>query len=158
MPLMNARPRAFNNRGGGIHNQHCFAANWLRKLCHCLCLFTDGHGLVSQLCSRFGIKEGGHTLKFTAHPSHGLFYLSRSGTESPGETDQRRPTAKQRHYGTTVPLQLLGGDWRPVEQLKSQVSGRPLLKVSCLHICLTLLSLMPTYLSLQSFFSGLPRG
>ncbi|XP_038592192.1 disintegrin and metalloproteinase domain-containing protein 12-like [Micropterus salmoides] len=31
-----------------------------------------------------------------------------------------RPTAKQKHYGTTVPLQLVGQDWKPISQLKSQ--------------------------------------
>ncbi|XP_022049875.1 disintegrin and metalloproteinase domain-containing protein 12 [Acanthochromis polyacanthus] len=31
---------------------------------------------------------------------------------------QHRP--KQKHYGTTVPLQLVGQDWKPISQLKSQ--------------------------------------
>ncbi|XP_026171154.1 disintegrin and metalloproteinase domain-containing protein 12 isoform X1 [Mastacembelus armatus] len=35
-------------------------------------------------------------------------------------TVQHRPTAEQKHYGTTVPLQLVGQDWKPISQLKSQ--------------------------------------
>ncbi|KAA8581420.1 hypothetical protein FQN60_003001 [Etheostoma spectabile] len=35
-------------------------------------------------------------------------------------TVQHRPTAKQKHYGITVPLQLVGQDWKPINQLKSQ--------------------------------------
>ncbi|KAM7370644.1 hypothetical protein PAMP_010173 [Pampus punctatissimus] len=35
-------------------------------------------------------------------------------------TVQRRQTAKQKHYGTTVPLQLIGQDWKPISQIKSQ--------------------------------------
>lgn len=38
-------------------------------------------------------------------------------------TVQHRPTAKQKHYGTTVPLQLVGQDWKPISQLKSQVKN-----------------------------------
>lgn len=29
-------------------------------------------------------------------------------------TGERRPTAKQKHYGTTVPLQLVGDEWKPI--------------------------------------------
>ncbi|XP_029384136.1 disintegrin and metalloproteinase domain-containing protein 12 isoform X2 [Echeneis naucrates] len=35
-------------------------------------------------------------------------------------TFQRSPTTRQTHYGTTVPLQLVGHDWKPISQLKSQ--------------------------------------
>nr|XP_057918322.1 disintegrin and metalloproteinase domain-containing protein 12-like isoform X3 [Doryrhamphus excisus] len=35
-------------------------------------------------------------------------------------TVQPRPTAKQKPYGTTVPLQLSGKDWKPIHQLQSQ--------------------------------------
>ncbi|XP_068439208.1 disintegrin and metalloproteinase domain-containing protein 12 [Clinocottus analis] len=35
-------------------------------------------------------------------------------------TAPHRPTAKQKHYGTTVPLQLVGQDWKPISRLKSQ--------------------------------------
>lgn len=34
---------------------------------------------------------------------------------------QRGATAKQERYDTAVPLQLVGGEWKPVSQLKSQV-------------------------------------
>ncbi|XP_074519639.1 disintegrin and metalloproteinase domain-containing protein 12 [Halichoeres trimaculatus] len=37
-----------------------------------------------------------------------------------GTNVQHRPTAKQKHYGTTVPLQLVGQDWKPISQLKPQ--------------------------------------
>ncbi|CAJ1080241.1 disintegrin and metalloproteinase domain-containing protein 12-like isoform X1 [Xyrichtys novacula] len=37
-----------------------------------------------------------------------------------GTTVRHRPTAKQKHYGTTVPLQLVGQDWKPISQLKPQ--------------------------------------
>ncbi|XP_077595673.1 disintegrin and metalloproteinase domain-containing protein 12 [Stigmatopora nigra] len=33
---------------------------------------------------------------------------------------QDKPTAKQKHYGTTVPLQLIGRDWKPMHLLHSQ--------------------------------------
>ncbi|XP_037836939.1 disintegrin and metalloproteinase domain-containing protein 12-like isoform X2 [Kryptolebias marmoratus] len=33
---------------------------------------------------------------------------------------QHGATARQKHYETTVPLQLVGGEWKPVSQLKSQ--------------------------------------
>ncbi|KAI4807439.1 hypothetical protein KUCAC02_027246, partial [Chaenocephalus aceratus] len=35
-------------------------------------------------------------------------------------TVQHRPTAKQKHYGTTVPLQLVGKEWKPTSQLPIQ--------------------------------------
>ncbi|XP_034426097.1 disintegrin and metalloproteinase domain-containing protein 12-like [Hippoglossus hippoglossus] len=35
-------------------------------------------------------------------------------------TDRHTPTAKQKHYGTTVPLQLVGQDWKPISSLKPQ--------------------------------------
>ncbi|XP_034050390.1 disintegrin and metalloproteinase domain-containing protein 12-like [Thalassophryne amazonica] len=41
-------------------------------------------------------------------------------TPAGGTTLQHRPTAKQKHYGTTVPLQLVGQDWKPFSQQKSQ--------------------------------------
>ncbi|CAB1416665.1 unnamed protein product, partial [Pleuronectes platessa] len=34
--------------------------------------------------------------------------------------DRHTPTAKQKHYGTTVPLQLVGQDWKPIGSLKPQ--------------------------------------
>lgn len=34
---------------------------------------------------------------------------------------QHGATAKQKHYDTAVPLQLVGEEWKPVSQLKSQV-------------------------------------
>ncbi|XP_077407311.1 disintegrin and metalloproteinase domain-containing protein 12 isoform X2 [Vanacampus margaritifer] len=33
---------------------------------------------------------------------------------------QHRPTAKQKHYGTTIPLQLVGQDWKPMHLLQTQ--------------------------------------
>ncbi|XP_061788037.1 disintegrin and metalloproteinase domain-containing protein 12-like [Nerophis lumbriciformis] len=33
---------------------------------------------------------------------------------------QHRPTAKLKHYQTTVPLQLVGQDWKPIHQIQSQ--------------------------------------
>ncbi|XP_055767083.1 disintegrin and metalloproteinase domain-containing protein 19-like [Salvelinus fontinalis] len=38
-------------------------------------------------------------------------------------TNQQRSTAKLKHYGTTVPLLLVGKEWRPVTLLQSQ--GHP---------------------------------
>ncbi|KAL3967888.1 NLR family CARD domain-containing protein 3 [Sarotherodon galilaeus] len=38
----------------------------------------------------------------------------------PSTVVPHRPTARQKHYGTTVPLQLVGKDWKPISQLKSQ--------------------------------------
>ncbi|XP_031671658.1 disintegrin and metalloproteinase domain-containing protein 12 [Oncorhynchus kisutch] len=38
-------------------------------------------------------------------------------------TNQQRSTAKLKHYGTTVPLLLVGEEWRPVSLLQSQ--GHP---------------------------------
>ncbi|KAF3853751.1 hypothetical protein F7725_014439 [Dissostichus mawsoni] len=35
-------------------------------------------------------------------------------------TVQHSPTAKQKHYGTTVPLQLVGKEWKPTSQLPIQ--------------------------------------
>ncbi|KAM8836151.1 disintegrin and metalloproteinase domain-containing protein 12 isoform 3-T3 [Spinachia spinachia] len=35
-------------------------------------------------------------------------------------TLKHRPTARQKHYGTTVPLQLVGRDWKPISRLGSQ--------------------------------------
>ncbi|KAF3704281.1 Disintegrin and metalloproteinase domain-containing protein 12 [Channa argus] len=35
-------------------------------------------------------------------------------------TAQDRSTAKKKHYGTTVPLQLIGQDWKTISLLKSQ--------------------------------------
>ncbi|XP_034563027.1 disintegrin and metalloproteinase domain-containing protein 12-like isoform X2 [Notolabrus celidotus] len=37
-----------------------------------------------------------------------------------GTNVQHRPTAKQKHYGTTVPLQRVERDWKPISQLKPQ--------------------------------------
>uniref|UniRef100_UPI003AAC84A6 disintegrin and metalloproteinase domain-containing protein 12 n=1 Tax=Centroberyx gerrardi TaxID=166262 RepID=UPI003AAC84A6 len=38
-------------------------------------------------------------------------------------TVRHRPTARQKHYGTTVPFLLVGQDWKPLSLLKSQ--GHP---------------------------------
>lgn len=38
-------------------------------------------------------------------------------------TVRHRPTARQKHYGTTVPLQRVGRDWKPIGQLQSQVEN-----------------------------------
>ncbi|KAF7661478.1 hypothetical protein LDENG_00260940 [Lucifuga dentata] len=41
--------------------------------------------------------------------------------DKPAEgTIQQRPTAKHKHYGTTVPRQLVGQDWKPFSLLKNQ--------------------------------------
>uniref|UniRef100_A0A3P9K993 ADAM metallopeptidase domain 12 n=1 Tax=Oryzias latipes TaxID=8090 RepID=A0A3P9K993_ORYLA len=40
--------------------------------------------------------------------------------EGLGKRVQGGSTAKQKHYGTTVPLQLVGLEWKPVSQLQSQ--------------------------------------
>lgn len=50
---------------------------------------------------------------------HAVFVASLTG--DPLRTAQHRLTAKQKHFGTTVPLQLVGQDWKPVSQLESQV-------------------------------------
>ncbi|KAG7513266.1 hypothetical protein JOB18_003351 [Solea senegalensis] len=48
------------------------------------------------------------------------FIISATG-KNLSTTDLHTPTAKQKHYGTTVPLLLDGQDWKPLSQLKPQV-------------------------------------
>lgn len=51
-----------------------------------------------------------------------------------GKRVQGGSTAKQKHYGTTVPLQLVGQEWKPVSQLQSQVGNSSSnTKTSVLH-------------------------
>lgn len=40
-----------------------------------------------------------------------------------GTPVQHRGAAERRHYGTTVPLQLVGEDWKPISRLKPQVNN-----------------------------------
>ncbi|XP_054656771.1 disintegrin and metalloproteinase domain-containing protein 12-like isoform X2 [Dunckerocampus dactyliophorus] len=42
------------------------------------------------------------------------------GHTAGSSTVQPTPTAKQKRYGTTVPLQLFGQDWKPIHQLQPQ--------------------------------------
>lgn len=58
-------------------------------------------------------------------------------------TLQHRPTAKQKHYGTTVPLRLVGQDWKPLSQLKSQVKRR--IQISALLLLLVRLFNCPFF-------------
>lgn len=40
-----------------------------------------------------------------------------------GATVRPSQTSKQERYGTTVPLQLVGQEWKPISQLRSQVKN-----------------------------------
>lgn len=67
------------------------------------------------------LEQRGNTLKFSVY-HHMVFVPSLTGNLLRA-TVQHRQTAKQKHYGTTVPLQLVGQDWKPISQLKSQVKN-----------------------------------
>lgn len=107
-----------------------------------VCVHKDGHDLVLQMQREFGVKRGGgvNTLKFSVY-SHMVFIFSLTGNRL---TVQHRPTAKQKHYGITVPLQLVGQDWKPISQLKSQVNNCSKLNkiffalLVLLHICFSI--------------------
>ncbi|XP_075999625.1 disintegrin and metalloproteinase domain-containing protein 12 [Genypterus blacodes] len=69
------------------------------------------------------MNHGGRSLKFvflTTLQALSLTLCVCDRSAEGGLNVQRRPTAKQKHYGTTVPLQLVGQDWKPVSSLKSQ--------------------------------------
>ncbi|TNN73858.1 hypothetical protein EYF80_015875 [Liparis tanakae] len=52
------------------------------------------------------------------HPFEVLCVFSHGSPSSPSV--RHRPTARQKHYGTTVPLQLVGRDWKPIGRLRPQ--------------------------------------
>lgn len=80
----------------------------------------DGHGLVLQMLKEFRIKEEHFVFCVFSHGINIFFFFTGNVLST---TVQHRPTAKQKHYGTTVPLQLIGQDWKPISQLKSQVKN-----------------------------------
>lgn len=86
-----------------------------------ICVRKDGHGLVLQMLRDFRLKEE-HFEVFCVF-SHGIYIFSLTGNLL-STTVQHRPTAKQKHYGTTVPLQLVGQDWKPISQLKPEVKWK----------------------------------
>lgn len=93
----------------------------------CSCLWTQSMDMVFlfiylykyiQIPREFRVKN---TFKFSLH-SHLLFIFSFIGNP-PSAIVPHRPTARQKHYATTEPFQLVGEDWKPISQLQSQVAN-----------------------------------
>jgi len=82
-----------------------------------LCAHGDGRRLVLQTLTSFRMKLD--PFEVLCVFSHGVLIFFAGNPLSPSV--RHRPAAKQKHYGTTVPLQLVGQDWKPVGRLRSQV-------------------------------------
>lgn len=117
MLLMNTRHRPLI--AGRNSLSVLFGENQLRNCSHCLC---PQRWTWSGFADAERISNEGGTLWSFAVCSHMVFIFSFAG-DLRSTTVQHRPTAKQKHYGTTVPLQLVGQDWKPVSQLKPQVKN-----------------------------------
>ena len=86
-----------------------------------------------------------NTWKFSVY-SHVVFMFSFTGSLL-STTVQHRPTAKQKHYGTTVPLQLVGKEWKPTSQLPIQVNNSSWLKYVRLPVVCPSLDIMSWHLA-----------